>query len=70
MDDVNWFEALESQEREDLEKGVANLSVSSSSAPDDEDDKPTTKAEASLLTEILYTKEANPDSERCGGDAK
>ena len=53
---MNWAEAVDSQEREGLEKGVANLSVNAPSVPEDEDDKPTSKAEASLLTKVLRTK--------------
>ena len=55
-DDVNWAEAVENQEREVLEKGVASLSVILPSVHEDEDDKPMSEAEASLLTKILRTK--------------
>ena len=53
---VNLEEAGATEKGEGLEKGIANLSVSSASVPEDESDTPTTKAEASFLTKVLRTK--------------
>ena len=44
------------QESEGLVNGVLNLSVTSPPVRKDDSDKPTSKAEASLLTKVLWTK--------------
>lgn len=54
-DVVNWADAVEQQEQQDVTVAVGSLKVSTDTVPDEAGDVETTKAEASLLNKLLRT---------------